>query len=487
MFINLFNLMRYVILLLAVLFGLNATAQNQKPGSAAYAVIKGHIKNHTEDMWDYSETTYLDFRTLSVPVDKNGDFFLWLKIDEKYRNIFFRDGQGLVVNLQKNDTITVNFDNHDVYNTVTIHASQADRDKEIQTFTALRKFENNLSNELHDIFGNKNVVDSAKFRRLNQLYNKEIEILFAGGLRDNYIDRATDIYFHYTRYLNLLRLLPAYDLFIEHPTEITKNIPLLQDKKGYATECDEWYRNNSEYRDFIFDYVRFHNAFDSSIVGSGKYAPSSFGFSDCYNGLASFHTLEMRDWFLTQAIMSNFQYAPFDIASAVYKEFAGKVQTPKYADTLKQFFVNIQRLKPGVPAPGFTLKDDNGKQVSLAQLKGKVVYIDFWGVGCGPCVYDIKNEVPGLHEKYKNKNIVFVNICVDSNDPAWKEGLKKLNLDGVNLIAEGWTKNPICQAYNVNSIPHYFLIDAEGKIVDNNSPHPGEKQMLYDKLDKLLK
>jgi peroxiredoxin len=195
----------------------------------------------------------------------------------------------------------------------------------------------------------------------------------------------------------------------------------------------------------------------------------------------------MRDWFITKTIMFNFQYAPFNESTSVYKEFSGKVLTPKYADTLKQFFVNIQRLKPGVPAPGFTLKDDNGKQVSLAQLKGKVVYIDFWGVGCGPCVYDIKNEVPGLHEKYKDKNIVFVNVCVDSNESTWKENLKKLNLSGVNLIAEGWTKNPMCQNYNVNGIPHYFLIDTEGKIVDNNSPHPGDKQMLYSKIDKLLK
>lgn len=479
--------MKYLTLLLAVLFGLKAAAQNQKPAPVAYAIIKGHIKNHTEDMWDYSEATYLDYITLSVPVDKNGDFIKRLKIDEKYRTVFFRDGQGLVVNLQKNDTITVAFDNQDIYNTISIHALQTDRDKELQTFIALRKFENNLSPELQDIFGNKDLADSAKFRKLNQLYNKEIEILFAGGLRDNYIDRATDIYFHYARYLNSLRLLPAYDLFIEHPTEITKNIPLLRDKKVYTFESDTWYRNNPEYRDFVFDYVRFHTPFNSWEVGSGKYAPSLYGFSDCYNGLASFHTLEMRDWFITKTLMFNFQYAPFNDASAAYKEFAGKVLTPKYADTLKQFFVNIQRLRPGVPAPGFTLKDDNGKQVSLAQLKGKVVYIDFWGVGCGPCVYDIKNEVPGLHDKYKDKNIVFVNVCVDSNESEWKAGLKKLNLNGINLIAEGWTKNPMCQNYNINGIPHYFLIDTEGKIVDNNSPRPGDKQMLYDKLDKLLK
>ncbi|WP_295713255.1 hypothetical protein [Mucilaginibacter sp.] len=86
-----------------------------------------------------------------------------------------------------------------------------------------------------------------------------------------------------------------------------------------------------------------------------------------------------------------------------------------------------------------------------------------------------------------DKNIVFVNICVDSSEGGWKAGLAKLNLHGVNLIAEGWMKNPVCQAYNISGIPHYCLIDTEGKIVDINSPRPSEKQILHSQLDKLLK
>ncbi|WP_295713257.1 TlpA disulfide reductase family protein [Mucilaginibacter sp.] len=384
--------MKHLILLLAVLSGLNAMAQNPKPAPAAYAIIKGHITNHIEDMWDYSEINYLEFKTLSVPVDKNGDFFKRIKIDENYKCVFFRDGNGLVVNLQKNDTILVNFDGKNAFNTIVIRASQPERDKEIQTFITLRTFENNSAEEVHNLFTNMELTDSAKFKKINRLYNKQIEILFAGGSRDNYRNSATDIYFHYASYLLQLRLLPAYDLFIEHPTENTKNNAALTNKNAYTTECDEWYKNSSEYRDFVFDYVRFFQAFNSWVTGAGNEVPYVVGLSEGYRGLAAFHTLEMSDWFTTKNILSNFDFAPFNDAVTVYKTFASKVKTPKYADTLKQFFVNIQRLKPGMPAPGFTLKDDNGKQVSLSQFRGKVVYIDFWGVGCGPCVYDIKNE-----------------------------------------------------------------------------------------------
>jgi peroxiredoxin len=156
-----------------------------------------------------------------------------------------------------------------------------------------------------------------------------------------------------------------------------------------------------------------------------------------------------------------------------------------YSDILKVYYTAVQRLKPGNPAPLFTLKGENGGDVALKDLRGKVVYIDFWGVGCGPCVADIKSSVPVLHEKYKGKNIVFLNICVDATVKDWKENIAKLNLTGLNLIAEGWGKNPVCSAYGVNGIPHYYIIDAAGTIVDNNSPRPSEER-LYPLLDKLI-
>lgn len=201
--------------------------------------------------------------------------------------------------------------------------------------------------------------------------------------------------------------------------------------------------------------------------------------------MAAFQLTELRDWFITKSIMFDFAHYSFNDAVGIYNDFIGKVETPFYADTLKTYYTNVQRLKPGVPAPGFSLKDENGKLVSLSSFKGKTVYIDFWGVGCGPCIYAIKNHVPALHEKYKDKNIVFINICVDSDEATWKRSLADLNLHGINLIAEGWTKNPTCKAYNINAIPHYYLIDSDGKIVNNNAQGPGSG--IDREIDKLLK
>jgi peroxiredoxin len=188
---------------------------------------------------------------------------------------------------------------------------------------------------------------------------------------------------------------------------------------------------------------------------------------------------------ITRAIMQDFENYPFDKVCEVYNAFLTKDIKPYYADTLKKFYTNMQRVRPGVPAPGFTLTDEKGGSVSLNDLKGKYIFVDFWGVGCGPCISEIKNNIPALHERYKDKNIVFVNICVDANAADWKKSLGELQLKGINLIAEGWADNPVCKAYNIAGIPHYFIIDAAGKIVDNNAPRPW-MGTLNSELDKLL-
>jgi peroxiredoxin len=479
--------MRYPFITLLTLLSLNGIAQKAAQ-QANYAIIKGHIQNHTEDNWDYSVQDYLKFETISVPVNKNGDFFKKIQLDSTGKDVSILQGNGVMVKLQKNDTIEVNYDEKDLQKTLSVTSPATAKNNELKTSALLI---NNFVSSYDQIMSlyQKKLTDSAKFAVINDLYNKQVEILLTAETNANTLNTATDIYFRYTSMLFRQNLLPRYELFIIHPTEKSFGIPLLTQPKAYAIESIEYYRKSSEYRDFIFNYVRFFKPLNRWDVpaGTSSVPPQSWAWKEYYAGLANFNTAEIRDWYLTKAIMFDFEISDFNEASDICRDFMTKVKTPYYADTLRKFYANIQRLKPGMPAPGFTLKDENGRMVSLAQFKGKTVYIDFWGVGCGPCIYDIKNHVPALHEKYKDKNLVFINICVDSDESTWKESLKKLNLHGINLIATGWTKHPTVKAYNVNGIPHYYIIDANGKIADNNSPGPSQGEALSAKLDALLK
>lgn len=237
------------------------------------------------------------------------------------------------------------------------------------------------------------------------------------------------------------------------------------------------FMNSNEYRDHIFYQVRMgSNPFNSyNFIGSPDMLPLNYTMLDCYKGAAYLDVIPtIRDWYLAKAIMEGFTVYPFNNVEQAYFKFLPEIKTKVYKDSLLSFYAGVQALKPGNPAPVFTLQDSNGKSVSLSDFKGKAIYLDFWGVGCGPCVYDIKNYSAKLHEKYKNKKVVFLNICVDANKAEWKKSLLDLNIGGINLIAEGWVKNPVCKTYHISSIPKYILIDAKGNIVDNNAGRMGE-------------
>jgi len=404
----------------------------------------------------------------------------------------------IAIYFQRNDTIEINWDAKNEEKTIDIKNVNPSRNDELQKMLLLNKLYIPEYINLSQLFDKDKPADSVKFTKINSLFNKEMEFLWKDGLYLHTRKMGIDIYYRYASILRENDLLRGRDLFLVHPGLISSDRKILsalsitfRGDKLYKRESEENFKTSSSYRDFLFDYVRFNTPLNSwSILVNEteqkeKELPSTFVWDSYYAGLSSFHIKEIRDWFIIKSIMEGFNHQTFEESDAVYHAFLAHDKAPYFVDTLKNFYAVVQRVKPGSPAPAFTLKNEKGQPVSLSDFKGKVVYIDFWGVNCGPCMYDIHNNVPKLHEKYKDKNIVFINICVDSEEKEWKESIKKSNLQGVNLIAPGWTNNKACSAYGINGIPHYYLINRDGKTINNNS-HTYDMTALNSEIDKLL-
>jgi peroxiredoxin len=521
--------MKNLFLIILIFSALNLSAQTKKTRVKAVnavkpiagtlqpkatAVIKGNVKNFTEKYWEMVLTGDLTNYGLVIPVDKDGFFNTTINLDDETEDIYlYLNDDAITICAQKGDTIEINWDNKNFDKTFLVSSSQKHINSRLQDMLSIYKLYRKEYMDLSQALYSEKTADSVKFLQINALYNKEMQVatidsskLYQISLNGNnkaqpdkvvnseHIEDqkvTTDIYYKYTNMLNNHGLLPRYTLYITDTTAKGKRLNEQFAAGTYKMESEYAYQNSNEYKSFLSNYIRFSRVLSGAeIMGSdwnNKLIPFSASWRGYYLAMANFSLYELRDWLITKEIMFDFQQYSFDEASDVYKDYMTKVKTPRYADSLKSFYVKVQQLKPGNMAPGFDLKNDRGENVSLKSLRGKVVYIDFWGVGCGPCIGEIKNYTAALHEKYKNKNIVFLNVCVDTDEKTWKQNIASLKVDGSNVIAEGWTRNPVCKKYNINGIPHYVIIGADGKIVNNNSPRPSETLTLYPELDKALK
>lgn len=433
-------------------------------------LLKGNVKNFDDSFFELATTGYFNNTMNSVLVDKKGNFSKHIFIDGVQDIYLYLNDDAITVFAVPGDTIEVNWDQRNFKNTFKINSPSPERAQDLSIMMAIYKERRQPFLDLNKkLYEAKDLTDSSKYKLINDSYNAELNIILSAPRTEHSITKSLyDTYFKHVELLQGLRgnLLNVYKLKNDDRYAVPENT-----KFDHSYLSEKIFIQSPPYRDFLFNQVRFYQPFKYGMaLNASGYAPFNPTKKDYLSGQVFLNVIPIRDWFSAKAIMFGFEHYDFKDAEAVYEDYLVQGSTPAYIDTVRTFYSNVSKLAPGQPAPAFTLKDIKGKSISLSDFKGKVIYIDFWGVYCGPCIGDIKENGTKVHEKYKDKDVLFLNICVDEKGSAWTDKVKELKLDGVNLVAEGWTTNQVCKDYNIKGIPHYVLIDKEGKIINNNAP-----------------
>lgn len=177
-------------------------------------------------------------------------------------------------------------------------------------------------------------------------------------------------------------------------------------------------------------------------------------------------------------------------AEAIYNALTPEVKNGPFSEFVKMYEAQLAQEKAraeaaklvgeGMEAPNFTLKDINGNDLSLTDLRGKYLVLDFWGSWCGWCIKGFP-DMKKYYEKYSSKLEILGMDCNDT-EAKWKDAVAKNELPWKHVYVP--RNSDVPTKYAISGFPTKIILDPQGKIVKTIV---GESPEFYTTLDNLFK
>ena len=424
--------------------------------------IRGQIKNHLETS---IVITHLNNRELvSAELDANGRFEMSTKIEDGFYFLEYGRNSAYIY-LYPKDKLSLNFD--------------------AKNFETSLVFEGQGS-ERNNYLVNKSIVDADLTKDLEAFYKVD---------EATYLENISNVKKIHLTSLAKYDVEPFFTIAETKSLEYERLLSIQNYKTSYKfylgddiTPSEEFYKpleaidetDVSDYKKQPYFRYLVNSAWNKRIEAA----------TDVDGMLKVFRKIPSQDLAIT--LLNGF-YSKISSNKERSKDYLDLIKRltthqPFIEAAEKQYqeVINAKGLIEGDDSPTFSYESVDGKIISLSDLEGKYVYIDVWATWCGPCIKQVP-YLKALEERYHDKNIVFVSISVDKENvkEKWKQMIIDKELGGVQLFADKSFNSDFMNAYAINSIPRFILIDPEGKIVDPEAPRPSfEKTKVL--LDELL-
>jgi peroxiredoxin len=125
----------------------------------------------------------------------------------------------------------------------------------------------------------------------------------------------------------------------------------------------------------------------------------------------------------------------------------------------------VTYLEAGQPAPAFTAKTVDGKDVKLADYKGKYVLLDFWATWCAPCLAETPNIKAAYDAAGEDPRFVMLALSLDEKASDAAAYIKENQMPGTPIFLPGELENPVVKSFGVDQIPSIWLLGPDGKVI----------------------
>ena len=172
---------------------------------------------------------------------------------------------------------------------------------------------------------------------------------------------------------------------------------------------------------------------------------------------------------------------PENVQNGVMKPLVDR--TRKTAEKSKARAEAAEKVKDGMPAPDFTLKNEKGEDFTLSSIfnQGKYIILDFWGDWCYWC----KKGIPDMKQLYKDAKgkIEILSIDCGDKEEVWKESIAKNELPWLHVYNPGDEKTDLAITYAIQGYPTKIILNPDGTI---NKTIVGEDPEFYTYIKSLI-
>jgi len=438
---------------------------------------KAHLshKNKAVELYSFSDLiTYTSTKEAADTVDKNGYFEMELKIDHTQAVIVRIDNLVGKLYIQPDYVFGITFPSRDTVNRV---SPEADETVNLGILSA-------DTTELNTL-----IID------FNEQYEKFFGSVTTEFLVKKRIYQKTDSLklISDKRYKNIKN--PYFKKYLEYTfANINSNASR---GKNYLAEN---YITGKPVLHHQFEYMEFFNAYFKGYLNAYSSKSSGENINHLINSVGRYSDLEafmrndplLRNDTLRELVslrnLWDYYYSPQfekDQVVAIIEQFFETTKIAVHKKIATNMLQIAYKLQPGVAAPVFKATDRNGKTVSLADYKGRYVYINFFSA---KSIVSLKEmpKIAELNKKYGDK-VSFISICTDDSIKTFKAYLKanpKYNWQIVfnNSEQKGSTAKDL---YNVKGVPAFFFINQFGNLMQ--SPAQPASQGFEYKLRALFK